>query len=283
MSNDAKCEYLIAQFVRDPFRRESRNVGVIVLRNGDVAARFVGESEPGKIDGRTVQWVEHTDIYKHWVDYWREQLQTSNDSPMITRLMANNGGNYNIILGGELTDIGSDSVDQICGFLYGSLVGGTEPIVSSLDDDSESPVVQLKQDMLREFRRIGILSGYASEGVRHAVIADTSILGKATSHTPACFQQNGSMWVMEPVNFAIKDKIRARDHAGYAAGMFQDILARQTNALAVAVVQGSDDDLGSEPVQKILPLLSAYSKLVRWNDRVQREEFLHERSRIAVG
>ena len=37
--------YLLAKYIPDPLRMEPRNIGVVLWAEGNVAARFVGESD----------------------------------------------------------------------------------------------------------------------------------------------------------------------------------------------------------------------------------------------
>ena len=60
---EESAEYLIAQYLRNPMRREPRNVGVIVVLGDTRAAKFIGEiADAGEIDGRSTKWAA---ISKH--------------------------------------------------------------------------------------------------------------------------------------------------------------------------------------------------------------------------
>jgi hypothetical protein len=279
----AAADYYIAQYLREPFRREPRNVGVIVVKDSMAAARFLGETDAGVIEAKRIRSMPHPDIYRHWVDSWREEISDDTSVPLAQRLLEQNGGNYNVVAGGQVTDTGEDSADAIAQFLYSSLV--KKESVFLADEQEEAPVKQFKQQITSEFRRRSILSGSEAEGVKHPIYADQSIMGKATSHTPAYNQLNGTLWIMEPVNFAMLDKRQARDHAGWTAKVFDDIVERNKNrkvkAEGIALIYGGRDDLGEDIVKKTLPLLETSARLVFWDRTRSRNKFLKEREEIA--
>lgn len=70
-------EVYALKHMADPLRREPRNVGVIVRRDGRIASRFLGENADGAVNGRSVH--VPSDIYQRWVDYYREQLRNKED------------------------------------------------------------------------------------------------------------------------------------------------------------------------------------------------------------
>ena len=284
MSTNGKTEYYIAQYLREPFRHEARNVGVIVVKGDRAAARFMGESDSGTIDGKKLRWMPNPNIYRHWVESWREEVSELSTSPLGERLMNQNGGNYNVIVGGQVTDTGKDSADDICQFLYASLVG-SRSVFAAVEDDDETPVQQFKHDITKEFRKLEIMIGTQGEGVRNPIRTDQHITGKVTSHSPSYTQLNGTLWVMEPVNFAAQYKLRARDHAYYAALMFKDIKAKhRKKARPITIIHGTEEDLQDSVVENAIPLLAESSEqMVFWDRPAEREAFLAERLAIATG
>src|SRR4051812_47715751 len=97
-------EYLIAQYLRDPMRREAKNVGLIVTAGTDVIARFIGEQgETGEIDLRSTKWTGHPKTYRKWLKFWRQELRRGT-TELEDRLTRGNGGNYDIIPGGYVSD-----------------------------------------------------------------------------------------------------------------------------------------------------------------------------------
>ena len=145
-SRDSKAHYLIAQYMEDVFRREVRNIGVFVHKGDSFAARFVGETEPGVIDGRRTKSFVAPDVYRQWVQYWRRILSTQADP--FSGLMQYPSANYPVVQGGEIMDTGDDSAEQVCQFLYSALVadGG---FARAFEPESEE-VVQLQGTLPRD-------------------------------------------------------------------------------------------------------------------------------------
>ena len=75
--------YLLAKYIPDPLRMEPRNIGVVLWAEGNVAARFVGESDSPDSGSRLPRRLGLPDrqVYKKWVQYWREQMER----PSLTR------------------------------------------------------------------------------------------------------------------------------------------------------------------------------------------------------
>jgi hypothetical protein len=70
-------QYWLARYVEDPFRNEPKNIGVIVHSGEVVAARFVGEGDDNKLDGRSIKKFAYPNVYTQWHDYWRSKLTPS--------------------------------------------------------------------------------------------------------------------------------------------------------------------------------------------------------------
>jgi hypothetical protein len=115
-------DYLIIQYIRNPIRREARNVGLIVIFGDSCAAKFIGEiADTGEIDRRSTKWALHPTVYRKWIKYWREQLGKGTEN-LANRLKNTNGDNYDVIRGGCVTDFGNDSPETICDRLFPILV-----------------------------------------------------------------------------------------------------------------------------------------------------------------
>ena len=207
-----KAEYLIAQYMEDVFRREVRNVGVFVHKQGEFSARFFGEVEPGTIDGRKIKSMAAPDVYRQWVQYWRRTLTTTADPFQAIRLAPQ--ANYLIADGGEVMDTGSDSVEEIAAFLYSALVaeGGFAEAFSPSDDESigsapSSP--RLRREIENAFASLNILAvgGDQLALVRHPIIPKREVRGTTVEpHRPQFSQQNGRLYVMESVDFTERGK-----------------------------------------------------------------------------
>jgi hypothetical protein len=274
-------EYLIAQYIPDPIRREPRNVGVFALGGRGAAAHFFAETSDGIVDGRTARFkVSIWKIYNKWVRYWRHELSLGQEG-LKDRLMENNGGNYDVISGGLVTDTGVDSIRAICNNLYSMLVDTAEPAIQEGAVEEEfSSSADLQREVGAEFKKLNILGESFSEPINHPIFSGVPISGTRTTHTPAFHQQSGTHFIMEPVSFSTPQKARARDHAGWTVAMFDDILRKNRLAKPIAIVRASEEDLENSTVQTSLELLSEFPR-VMWNVDAEREQFLREREAVA--
>jgi hypothetical protein len=113
--------YWIAQHIPDVFRNEPRNVGVFVQVRDEIAARFFGEYIPGEpIDGRRLRGMPAADVYRQWVGFWRSEMIDAS----IQSVVESSVGNYRVIEGGAVTDVGGDTAEDVADYLYSVLVSG---------------------------------------------------------------------------------------------------------------------------------------------------------------
>lgn len=280
--------YVIAQYVADVFRGEPRNVGVAVQRGGEVSARFFGEGVEGEatvIDGRRLRGFEYPDVYRQWVTYWRKQLTVTGD---LAGMAEGSGGNYVIRPGGEVTDTGDDPIEDVANYLYSLLIseGGLAEAMGAvaIPERAEAALKRLVGD---EFERANILARPDEDLVLvpHPVRVQFEVRGRLPEpHVPSFVQQNGRLYVMEPVDFTTRARDHARDHAAFASYMFDDIRAEQGGAFeAIALVRVRDEDREFETVRYGMAVLSeGADRLVDWFNDAERAAFVSERRRVAL-
>lgn len=93
--------WLLAKYVPDLRRNEPRNVGLILLRGDEVAARFVGQRQSdGTIDGRKAKMVNLAN-YKRWVAYWRRLMDKGPDALLAATQRPERTSSYVLEVGGE--------------------------------------------------------------------------------------------------------------------------------------------------------------------------------------
>ncbi|WP_254508322.1 hypothetical protein [Anatilimnocola floriformis] len=280
-----KINFYLAQYLRDPIRREPKNVGLFVGRNGEWAGRFLGgEKLDGDTDLRTIAWTEHPKIYRKWVRYWREELETGGDD-FLARVMETNGGNFDVIHGGHVAQAGADTAAQIVANLFPLLVSEPASAVE-LSEPSEVSQREFKKDVTEQFKSLHILGGTRNSDeqndLKNPVWSDTPIVGDIATHTPAYYQDGDVPHVMEIFNFTTTRKMPARDHAGWAATMFDDIVRKNSKIATVAIVNATKEDLADEKVDYSLKLLKRRSRdIVHWQNKDQREAFLDARQAAA--
>jgi hypothetical protein len=272
--------YWIAQHVSDLFRNEPRNVGVFIKVGDCMTARFFGETEDGQIDSRRLKVFSHPGVYQQWVEYWRNQL--SKNDPNI--LVKTSGAHYRVIEAGEITDVDNDSPEDVANYLYALLVseGGFREAVRTGEESTERAVISLEADLINEFRARNLLGDDGNLLVPHPVRRGIPVSGKHIRHKPAFVQENGSLYVMETVDFTITQKKRSRDHAGWSAYMFRDIRDGKPNSEMIAVVRVTDKDQEVEEVANGMAALKNEANIVNWLDDQQKKQFLEERRIIAM-
>jgi hypothetical protein len=274
--------YWIAQHVEDLFRNEPRNVGVFVRCGDGVVARFFGEDTDGDVDGRKIRGLPYPDVYKQWVSYWRREVLAGKP---IDGIATSSTSNYRVITGGEVSDVGTDSPSDVANYLYSVLVsegGFMEATVGELPDAPNAVQLSAEVSDALDARQLLIRDERAQAPVAHPVRRNVRLNGKVATYRPAFTQQNGTLYIMETVDFSRAKKTTARDHAGWSAYMFRDLRQSTKASEALAIIKMSEADQEVEEVRTGLALLKNESDLVNWSDEVERARFLEDRRRIAV-
>lgn len=292
-SAPGEATYLIAQYMDDVFRREVRNVGVIVKKAERLSARFLGEVD-GRIDGRKLGAFHHPDVYRQWVSYWRRTMATDPDA--FTTLRSTSRANFLVIDGGLAADTGDDGADAIAAYLYGVLVsesGWDTPLNASDASDATAAatvaIPKLHTDIANTFRQVNILATATDQPslVTHPVRLGEQVKGKTRlPHEPQFTQANGRLWVMETLDFLGPRRRNAKDHAGFTAFMFADLKdALGSGVETIAIYRAPTDPIAEErdAIAYALAMLEkTQSPVVDWTDPVARTTFVEERRRIAM-
>lgn len=272
--------FYIAQLTPDLFRREPTNVGIIVQKEDTVVARFVGERPVGEIDKRQLKNIGAPDVYLQWVEYWRRLLKKPKLSDK--ELFDANGGHFNVIAGGEVSDIGNDSIQQVMDYLYPLIVsdGGLFEALGKKEAAEGLTEITLKKKITQAFENVSILEAGSSQNVwtpPHPVRKERPVAGKIAIHTPAYSQENGKLIVMETIDFNTRQKVHAKEHSGFAAFIFRDIKDAIENAETVAIIQLASADKDNPTVAYSLSLLEKTAdRIVNWSVMPQREQFINK-------
>jgi hypothetical protein len=278
MSAAMPAHYWIAKYIEDPFRNESRNIGVIVTTPEGLAARFAGEREDGTVDGRRLQSFKYAEVYKQWLQYWREQLEAEN----IDGILGATTENYRVVPGGEVSDTGSDGAEAVCKFLYGLLVSDA-PVLEAFDLAAESDTERdLSLDVDIAFREWDILADQPTLAVRHPVRRKHPVRGEVATHEPSFSQRNGKLYLFEAIDFNSHKPKLLKERAGFMAYMFSDIRHREhSNGMeAYSIVRPKVDGDG-DAIEYARSMLAGESKILNWADPQERDQFLRERRAIA--
>jgi hypothetical protein len=282
MSRSAR--YLIAQHVEDLFRNEPRNVGVFVGIENDRTARFVGDSGNGKIDGRRIVHLPYPEVYKQWVEYWWSTLR--DDPHAMQSLLKSSGQHYRVVDGGEVADIGNDSVHDVAGFLYTSLVSEDGMALALGGEEAEIITVPLQDDVGTAFGERSVLAeeNIPLVGVKHPIHRNAAVTGKTATHKPAFYQHNGHPVIMETIDLTVVNRrVALRDHAGWAAFIFGDIKAKDPTAEPVSIARITSESEKDKNVKYAIELLQSQSRLINWLSEADRERFIEQRVAVANG
>ena len=271
--------YWVAQHIGDLFRNEPRNIGVFVRNEEQMAARFFGEIENSQIDGRKLKVFSHPEVYRQWVEYWKDQIPKNNPE----ELVKSSGSHYRVVSAGKVSDTDKDTPKVVVNYLYSLLVsdGGLKEALENEEEKLREPAISLENDLIAMLKENRLLES-DDLLVRHPVRKDIKIPGKNLSHTPAFIQENGSLYVMEPVDFTLSRKKYSKDHAGLSAYMFRDIRDCKPNVNSIAIVKVTEEDQELEDVQYGMAVLKNEADIVNWLDSNEKSQFIESRIEIAA-
>jgi hypothetical protein len=269
--------YWIAKYVDDPFRNETRNVGVIVSLGGNTAARFVGERDDGQFDGRKVKGFAFPEVYSQWRDYWREAV----DAARIDEIVASPTANFFVVFGGEVSDVGDGDARAVGAFLFSLLVSEGGIAEAFQWGDEEEIEASLSDEISQALKESHILGDDGTLLAAHPVQRGRLVQGHRVPHTPSFSQENGSLYVMEHIDLSSRKRKTVQERAGWMAYMFSDIKDAHPGAVSYSIVRPARDDAAGS-VSYARQMLDGASNIVDWANSAQRREFVQERTRIAV-
>lgn len=278
--------YLIVQHMPNLLRRETVNVGVVVEKGSSVCARFVGEDGQGNWDNSKLKRFQYANAYKLWVDHWKEMIE-DNSGDLFKELLASSDpfANFGIIQGGVLDRSGVDLVEDVCHYLYGLLVsrGGLTEALADPGEVDEQQVI-LTNDLRSELRRWGAMGDRA----KHPVRPNQPVSGAKYKHRVSYFQRvEMKSWAIEPVDFTVRNKQKAAEHAGWISSKLTDLAAgiEQRHGLSVipvTIAKYSESDLTSIDAKTGFQMLKDSSEVVNWSNLDDRHLFLARHSKLAA-
>ena len=275
-------QYLIAQHVPAPLRQEAHNVGIVVQHGRLTECRFIGEDAAGKMDGRRLRSFRFADVYRQWVEHWRDSLNLSSD---IEDLIEDNTSNYRLVRGGVVVDVGADPIEGVLDHLFRLLVKDDREVGRVKDSESGDAVPSFKKEIVHVFSKRGLLSSAVPEAglfAHHSIIENQEISG--TSHAvyrPQFSQENGTLYLMESFDLRVSPAGLER-RAGLAAYMYRDIRHSRTGVEPISLIMGLRESRERPATKNSLYMLEAESKIVDWSSPRDRKGFLAERERVAT-
>lgn len=279
--------YFIVQHIPDVMRKETLNVGVLVQKGETRTARFLGENtQCGHIDGRAIKSIRDAQVYRMWVRHWHKVLAQEG---WRNRMLNDNFTTYQLIDGGEVTDTGADSAEDVCSYLFSMLVshGGLAEAIDAPQEGAE--IAGVTESLKNELRKLKIMDSVADVSVRHPVTETRSVRGATEWHHVSFFQEGQNEgFAIEPLNLATRKRKLAKERAGYLSFIFGDIRRgvescnNNKRVNNIAVVSVNDEDRDDPSVSWCLKIVSDNAVVVEWNNEQQRTEFLKDRERIAL-
>lgn len=275
-------DYLIAQHVADPFRREARNVGVFVRMDGKISARFFAEDADGAIDSRKTKFLPFPSVYSQWVSYWRRTVMRQPERAW-EDIKGTGRENYQIVDGGMVDRVGDGGIETVVNYLYAAIVS-EEGIASALGaPDAGKAAVRLAEAVETELKKLNLMSKGDNLFVKHPVIRDMPVEGHTTFHTLTFFQRNGHDVIMEPIDLAVKrDKKRMEERAGWASRVFEDIKEKNQTTEAIAIVSATAAEEKEDSASYALKLIQPVATVVNWQSDEQRKKFIEDRRAAAA-
>jgi hypothetical protein len=268
--------YWLAKYVEEPLRNEPRNVGVIVEKDGVLAARFIGERDDLVFDARKLgAKFSHPNVYTQWRHYWRGQIG-KHDLPAVLKASTSN---YFVQSGGEVGDAGGDAAAEVCQFLFDLLVGGGP--LDAYHWQTEDETVALASEIVGAFDHLGILAHDGQLFTPHPILRERPVTGHHVTHTPSFSQRNGKLYLFDHIDLSGTRPTKINERAGFLGYMFSDIRARESDVEAYSIVRPSDDDDTPDPISYARDVLGSESTIVNWSDDREKQAFLMERRRVA--
>lgn len=271
------------QHIADSFRKESRNVGVIVERDGAFGARFVGESSELEFDDRKLRFLKHPKVYRNWVRYWRRLIQ-DHEQEIDSELSVDQDGNFRVIDGGSINRVGADSIESVCEYAFAMLVsqGGLNEALHA-SELGEEPHVALRDSIAREFRSSGLMGGSQNLFGRHPILAHQPIVGSRTVHEFSFIQRHVTLDLIEPLNLRTTQKRHAKDRAGWMAYAFNDVQqSSKRDYDIIPFVIADIPDKRDDVTKYCLDTLKGIATVINWGSPSERDRFLSERQSAAA-
>ncbi|GAA2185035.1 hypothetical protein GCM10009785_35190 [Brooklawnia cerclae] len=184
------------------------NVGVIVMGDDGFAARFIGEDDTGKIDGRSLpRALGGSETYKAWVTFVRKEAERRRLDERVERLRRR-PDNYLLERCGEIWDEAWARDPASCANeLFKELVGEPRPHEKSVDELAEETLSEIRLPYGHRIER-DVPIGIEIKGVRRSYTFDYRY-------------QHGATTLME--------KLSLRDSAKRSETRVNDLLFRIDN------------------------------------------------------
>ncbi len=259
-------QWYVVKYVPDLVRREPRNIGVILVGEGDLRlSRFLGETDDGEIDGRTVPQFGNHLVYKAWVRQWR-QLRDEGVQALAHVARAGRGSSFYVEEGGRwLVGPTPGRPDELLADLYSGLV--REDVAPPVADD-----VRTLSDRL--FRRLNL-----SRKVRRRISLSVTVDGVPDELWFDYRYDNGRPNLMQRVGLAGADK-STWDRLHLVETTFERLAESATFAEWGAVALVKEQDADPKLAQALRGRLAELAAVVDVSDEKVATEHLAKELRL---
>jgi hypothetical protein len=227
-------KWLIAKYIPDMKRREPRNIGVILLKDGKPYLRFRGRDKTdGKIDGNKTKFQKSVDNYRAWITYWEYAARKGDIQGLLGG--ARPDDNFILEFGGERI-VGSELTEpeNFADELFHQLVDSEEVYVEQRRESVKSVIEQVfnKLDISDKVERNQVLPGTADD-----------------DHIVFDFKyKNGKNTWMKHVSLGRSEKL-VWEPLHSAAWAFDSAMKIDHGCQLVALVSNQDGEMDPRPVE----------------------------------
>jgi hypothetical protein len=177
-----------------------------------------------------------------------------------------------------VSDIGQDSADDVCQFLFKMLVGAGPD--EAYEWNWFGDEVRLSSEIVSAFEHYHLLDRTPGLLARHPIEKERPITGRTVTHVPSFSQRNGRLYVIEYIDLSGAKTSKIKERAGWMAYMFSDIREYDNDTVAFSLIRPANDIVGE--IEFASTVLDKSSNVVNWSDDNARNAFLAEREKIAV-
>ncbi len=268
--------YILAKHVPDVFRKEPKNIGVIVWSESGVASQFWGVDSHGVVDGRLIPpFVNSASAYEQWIGFWMKELSgqkaefigsgkfASVTSPeFINALQSGNSDNFFLQESGVvLEDVENSKLPEVANELFQSLVTSQE-----IDEPDTSALVKTECEKIVRSTRLSNNRHFE----KGKTVYPTTRVGNIEKILKLDFSYtygNGSVkWLGQQVALKRYPSQLAKEVQSVCykfEHVIDNFISREN---AATFIYPMDDQIADSNVKDAISLLSAYSKVIDLHD-----------------
>jgi len=270
--------YILAKHVPDVFRKEPKNIGVIVWSELGVEARFWGVDSHGLLDKRQIPpFVNSANAYEQWVRYWLKEIRKPKaefigsgkvvplESPeFLKAIQTGNSDNFFLQESGVvLESVSKEELPSLAQELFESLV-----TTDAIDEGDTTLRINAECEKIIKVTR---LNGNAHFEKKKKVFATIKVGDRVKVVRDIEFSYayvNGSVkWLGQ--------QVALKRYPSQLAKEIQSVCYRFERAFdndfikpeqATTFVYPMDDQLDDDGIKKAIELLGAYTKVINLRD-----------------